>query len=679
MPDKLRWQAARRALKWLMLMCLLLFLGQLAVAAIDMKIGFDGKVMATLAKDFGVADLAGFLFPLVLILLLLNIFLALAALLGGFFLGGADGERLPVISWLVFSLLWLTIVWENARLFPSSLFAFGIQVPAALVDFPFWYLWGIGALLCLMIGAWHRRQFRAFGAAIVVPVAGAWLMLLSGASHTTAKSVIHGDKPNVFIIGIDSVRIDVVGALGAPESLTPNLDKLLEGGAVFHTAYTPIARTYPSWLGILSGRYPIGSGARVNLMAQEGVDKQALLPVALRESGYRTLYGMDERRFSSIDETYGFDQVVGPPTGIRDFLAQGLRDNPLLNLLVSSPMGRYLLPYHYSNRALDMTYKPADFHRLLSEALSGGVRYEVSTGFRRPLFMTTHFCLPHWPYAWGEEDAIKKTPLKHYQAAVRRADTQVADLVRELRAGGYLENAIVVLLSDHGEAHGLPSDMPFRLDGLPMKPAWGHGTNVLSPTQNRVVLGFVGFGPQAARIRAASHEEVVTLLDVAPTVASLLDIELPWRSDGRSLTELLAGQAGLAESPVFLESEFDLPGVNQANPDVRRLLLEGVGYYHLTSQGRVELTNEALVPIIQAKQRAVIDGDMVLAIYPHHQKARMLLVNQASGQAREMEQASCRIEPVCAHLLLRLESFYGAEIQRNPLIRQGQTMMAREQ
>lgn len=135
----------------------------------------------------------------------------------------------------------------------------------------------------------------------------------------------------------------------------------------------------------------------------------------------------------------------------------------------------------------------------------------------------------------------------------------------------------------------------------------------------------------------------------------------------------------MAESPVFLESEFDLPGVNQANPDVRRLLLEGVGYYHVTSQGRVELTNEALAPIIQAKQRAVIDGSMVLAIFPHHQKARMLLVNQASGQAREMEQASCRIEPVCVHLLLLLEGYYGAEIQRNPLIRLGQTMMAREQ
>lgn len=286
--------------------------------------------------------------------------------------------------------------------------------------------------------------------------------------------------------------------------------------------------------------------------------------------------------------------------------------------------------------------------------------------------MTTHFCLPHWPYKWGEEEALHDKPLAHYQAAVRRADDQVGLLVQELKARGYLENAVLVLLSDHGEAHGLPSDMPFQLNGQRMAAAWGHGTDVLSPTQNRVVLGFVGFGPQAARIKAASHGNVATLLDVAPTVANLLGIHLPWQADGRSLAGLLGGQAGPADAPVFLESEFDPPGVSQANPDVRRLLSEGIGYYHLTPGGRVELTEEALGSIVQAKQRAVVDGDLMLAIYPHHQGARMLFVNRASGQAREMKTASCRAEPACALLLSRLEDFYGEEILRNPLIRREQ-------
>lgn len=201
-----------------------------------------------------------------------------------------------------------------------------------------------------------------------------------------------------------------------------------------------------------------------------------------------------------------------------------------------------------------------------------------------------------------------------------------------------------------------------------MAAAWGHGTDVLSPIQNRVVLGFVGFGLQAEKVRRAHHDDLVTLLDVAPTVASLAGINLPWQVDGRSLAGLLQGQAGLPASPVFLESEFDLPGVSQANPDVRRLVAAGIGYYHLTSEGRVELTGGALASIIDAKQRAVIEGDMMLAIYPHHEKARMLLVNQTSGEAREMGQASCRTDAACSQLLSRLEGFYGDEIRANPLM-----------
>lgn len=640
----------------------ILLLAQLAVASLGLQVGFSRKVLASLAGEFGAMELLGLLMPSFALLVLLNLALVLVAFLLASCVRYArlGGTRFPVLVWIILLLLWLTVFWENARLYPSSSYASGLSVPSYLAGVPAGGLWlglGVG---CVMLGAWRRRHYPVLGSAAGVGLVVVLVPLLSGVSLATSRSGQVAGRPNVFIIGIDSVRIDRVGALGAVPSLTPNLDGLLANAAVFRTTYTPIARTYPSWMGILSGRHPLHSGARVNLMAQEGVDKQSLLPVAFRESGYRTVYAIDERRFSSIDDSYGFDEVVGPPAGVRDFLAQGFRDNPLLNLLVASGLGRYLLPYHHANRALDLTYKPKDFHALLQSA--------VDVTDHRPLFMTTHFCLPHWPYKWGEEEALHDAPLAHYHSALRRADRQVAAFVRELESHGYLDNAILVLLSDHGEAHGLPADLPYRLEGRPMAAAWGHGTDVLSPIQNRVVLGFVGFGLQAEKVRRAHHDDLVTLLDVAPTVASLAGINLPWQVDGRSLAGLLQGQAGLPASPVFLESEFDLPGVSQANPDVRRLVAAGIGYYHLTSEGRVELTGGALASIIDAKQRAVIEGDMMLAIYPHHEKARMLLVNQTSGEAREMGQASCRTDAACSQLLSRLEGFYGDEIRANPLM-----------
>lgn len=662
--ELLRSREFARALRGGVLGGLLFFLIQLFMVAISLKIGFSRKVLASLAADFGMVELFLSSLPSFSLLLLLNSAMVGVSILMALMMHYARPaqEHMPIRVWMLLLLLWLTVFWENARLFPSSIFASGLSVPVAMANISAWYLWLAGGVGCLLVGAWRNRHYPVLGSVTVVCLAAVFLPLLSGASRAPVSQIHASGRPNVFIIGIDSLRIDRVGVLGGHPSMVPQVDRLLVKGAVFPTAYTTIARTYPSWMGILSGRHPLHSGARVNLMAQEQVDKASLLPVALRQAGYRTVYAMDERRFSGIDQKYGFDDVVGPPVGVRDFLAQGTRDNPLFNLLVSTGPGRYLLPYHHANRALDLTYKPKDFHGLLQLALA--------KRDSRPLFMTAHFCLPHWPYKWGEEEALHKTPMDHYHAALRQADDQVGLLLQELAARGYLDNAILVLLSDHGEAHGLISDMPYQLNGKNMGAVWGHGTDVLSPAQNRVVLGFVGFGPQAERIRAAVHSNVVTLLDVAPTVAGLLDIDLPWRIDGRSLARLLGGQAAPVDMPIFLESEFDLPGVSQANPDVRQLVSAGIGYYRLTSDGRVELTKDALGKIIQAKQRAVVDQGMILAIYPHHESPKMLLVNESSGQARQFELVSCRAEPVCNSLLSRLENFYGLEIQRNPLMPQ---------
>lgn len=646
------------ACKGVLALGLILLVMQFAVAGAGLWLGFNRKVLATLAADVGWGELVLLVLPLVLIPLLLNLLLMVVALIGAQLMIRVwpDRAMLAMRAWLLFLLLWLTVFWENARLFPLSSFRLGINVPEVISGFSLWYAWGAGLLLGSIVAVSRLR--RRYGVLLFIGamIAGVWLRM-EGSAEAHAASVT--SKPNVFIIGIDSVRPDMVGVLGEAHSLTPHVDRLLANGSVFRSAYTPIARTYPSWLAILSGRYPLHSGARVNLMSPAGVDREGLLPQLLRQQGYRTVHAIDERRFSGIDESYGFDQVVGPPRGIKDFLAYGLRDNPLTNLVVASRFGRYLLPYHHANRALDLTYSPDGFLRLLAGSLKGE---------EKPLFMAVHFCLPHWPYKWGELSDHNASPLDYYRQALMRADRQVGELMRMLEQRGFLDNAIVVMLSDHGESHGLPQDMPFRLAGRPMGQAWGHGTDVMSLMQSRVLLGLAGYGQQRMHVRSGIHDETVTLLDVSPTLADLLDLQVPWRMDGRSLSGVINGRAELAEAPVFMESEFDLQGVSLANPDIRQLLDRGIGYYHLVD-GQVELTNEALASIVRAKQRAVMQGDHMLALYPHYQGGRMILADLRQGEASPMTRQSCAQDDRCSSLFKRLETFYGAEISENPLLR----------
>jgi hypothetical protein len=67
----------------------------------------------------------------------------------------------------------------------------------------------------------------------------------------------------------------------------------------------------------------------------------------------------------------------------------------------------------------------------------------------KPIFAWLHYYDPHHPY-----DAEGGTPQERYRGEVSRVDTQLARLLRELEARGYLENSLIIFSADHGEEFG---------------------------------------------------------------------------------------------------------------------------------------------------------------------------------------------------------------------------------
>src|SRR5436189_267237 len=77
----------------------------------------------------------------------------------------------------------------------------------------------------------------------------------------------------------------------------------------------------------------------------------------------------------------------------------------------------------------------------------------------KPLFLSIHFCLPHYPYSWARSSAdVSVKMLSHYQSSIHRVDQQLQDFLVQLEQNGILKHSIVVLLSDHGEALELAGD-----------------------------------------------------------------------------------------------------------------------------------------------------------------------------------------------------------------------------
>lgn len=483
------------------------------------------------------------------------------------------------------------------------------------------------------------------------------------------------EKPNIIFIGVDSLRPDFLSYFGN-EKATPFFDSFLSQATVFSESVTPLARTFPSWTSILTGAYPKQTGIRTNLGQQNKVNLTETLPAILQRHGYETLYATDETRFSNIDKNYGFDRVITPPMGLNDFLIGTFNDFPLSNLLVNTLAGKWLFPHSYANRPTYFNYNPDSFLNLVEPALAAPRT--------QPVFLTVHFCLTHYPYLWSSLPGNDFSILERYQASVSRVDKQISDFFVLLKRYHLLDHAIVVLLSDHGEALELPGDRitennlflsmtqaapipkfyPPSLDDEGLDQSAGHGTDVLGLPQYHTLLAFKRYGEGLQKGRVVTG--VVSLLDIKPTILDLLAISAA-PSAGLSLAPQIKGEAGpLAPSHIFLESDFTPEAIRTVYPETRKVMLEGIQLFQIdpvTTRLTVKASMDSM--IITSKQYADIYGEWMLALYPQNKDFRMpILINLVSGEwTNDLQSPFAKHSPAIL-MLQALKAFYGDEINR---------------
>lgn len=525
-----------------------------------------------------------------------------------------------VTAW--FALLVALVMAANAAWYPGSAFSGGDSwlqsrvagwQPAAIA-----LLASAALAVALLIRAAYLSHGRALRGPAIVGVAG---LLSLGLMHApplppagaSGRAPV-ATHPNVVIIGIDSLRADLVEA-GGPDPLTPHIDEFLRPALRFDDAITPLARTYGSWVSILTGRHPVTTHARVNLMPRSQVQTGGTLADALRAQGFGTYFATDEVRFANIDESYGFDRVISPPIGASDFLLGHAGDLPLVNLVAPTPLGRWLFPSNHANRAAYLTYEPEDFVKRVDRELR----------IDRPSFIAIHLTLAHWPYSWSG------LPLpggpKEYRTAYRRAigevDRQFAALMESLGAKGILDNAVVILLSDHGEALGGPSDSMLRSIGTSRQiwdSLWGHGTSVMSPNQYRVLLAMRAFGQTGLEVPATRVSWPVSLVDLRPTLEELAIGHAAAGLDGLSLLPYLADPSratNLDGRVRFTETDFNTPSTLAGKFEAKGVVDEAAVYYEIDPEsGWVQFREDRLPDLLAQKQRAAMTPHSLLAAIP---------------------------------------------------------------
>lgn len=313
------------------------------------------------------------------------------------------------------------------------------------------------------------------------------------------------ELPSIVLVSIDTLRADHVGTYGYARDTTPFLDRFAETATVFERAFTSAPWTLVAHMTMLTGLFPLQHGViREELALSPEVP---LLAERLREAGYQTvaLYYP-----CWIDARYGFERgfdVFRPHGSVEEARALVLEELAKLD-----PARPYFLFLHLF-----------DVHD--GPLASGEHMLYASPPPYQDFFMERAAeKLPKVPpdVLWESQNLLneeqREALIALYDGGIRHVDANLEQLFGALESRGDLEDALVIVTSDHGEALGQRGKLT------------GHG----DLTQEGLHVPLIVRPPRGARA-GTRVVEPVHLGDLVPTILALAALPVDESLPGRSL------------------------------------------------------------------------------------------------------------------------------------------------
>ena len=341
------------------------------------------------------------------------------------------------------------------------------------------------------------------------------------------------ELPNIIIIFTDDQGYADLGYYGAEGFQTPNIDQLADDGIRFTDFYVSEAVCSASRASLLTGCY----AQRVNIRgALSAISFTGLNPdettiaSMLKQKGYATgIFGKwhlgHQREFLPFN--FGFDEYLGLPYSNDmwpvDFdgtnVSEGYRGlYPDLCLIDDSVCVKEILNLKdqealttfYTNRAVDFINRNKD----------------------NPFFLYLPYSMVHVPLAVS--DKYKgKSEQGLYGDAMMEIDWSVGEVVKALEKNGLEKNTLIIYTSDNGPwlsfgNHGGSAGLLREGKGT----AWEGGVRV------PCIMKWPGkIKPNVV------SEEFVTTMDILPTIAAVINSELPVNQiDGINILPFLTGE-----------------------------------------------------------------------------------------------------------------------------------------
>lgn len=235
--------------------------------------------------------------------------------------------------------------------------------------------------------------------------------------------------PNVVFIFTDDLGYGDIGAFGATDIATPNIDRVAERGVLFPEFYSASPVCTPSRAALLTGRYPIRMGIHHVFMesSYRGMPQSEItIAETLKEAGYATaIVGKWHlgHQPQYLPTNQGFDEFFGIPYS---------NDMSPLPLMQNE---------QYIEHAIDQTELTG---RLTTYAVDFIDRHSGE-----PFFLYMPHPMPHVPlFRSPQFEGVSDRGL--YGDVIEELDASVGEIMAALERNDISQNTLLVFTSDNG-------------------------------------------------------------------------------------------------------------------------------------------------------------------------------------------------------------------------------------
>jgi arylsulfatase A-like enzyme len=342
-----------------------------------------------------------------------------------------------------------------------------------------------------------------------------------------------GERPNVLLVSLDSLRADHVHCYGYERETSPTMDRLAAEGIRFANAISTSSWTLPTHLTMFTSRYQTAHGVTVDTLTLNPAIPT--LGEIMKAGGYSTAgfisgpyvaghYGYKRGMDTYVDLSQGYDHRAEA----RATIASPAINDHAMEWLAAHKDEPFFLFLHYFDIHYDFI-PPPPYDSMFDPDYTGSM-----DGTR---FIERKDVHPR----------MDPRDLEHikalYDGEIRFTDEHVGRILDRLRDYGLLDNTLVILVSDHGDEffeHGNK----------------GHHRTVYDEVLRIPFLIRLPDGASAGTV----VEEQASLVDVMPTILGYVGLAGPAGMEGRNLIDI-AGGADADRDAIYAEF-YDKRGFN---------------------------------------------------------------------------------------------------------------------